>query len=263
MIKARVLADIRNLKGEKDKQDKQKDRDKNSANRIRQATKEEIEAMKDEQLEESMKLFILWEGEKGFESSETTPEIEKRLMTTNPRLYYEAVSSALMDRINEYGISMNEVDEEVKKVIQGEITDVDKVKEIKERAIKEIGVKGAKSKWSSLMSKAKKLLEKAKKGVTEQVKKDLKKIKDQMKSLKSRSSGDNSYLTDFYQKDKANIEKLERDLSSYSNENQTDSPKEIPWGIIIPVSLVVVVLIGVVAVVVRKRKQNRVKRIIE
>jgi len=144
-------------------------------------------------------------------------------METNPELYRETIIDALTKRIHDYGIGMNEVDDEVKKLIRGEITDVNQIK-----AIKEIGTKGAESKWASLMRQAKELLEKVKKGVTEQVKSDLKTIQGQFKSLKEKSGGANSYLTSFYQKDKDNIEKMERDLSSYSNKNQTSSPAKTP-----------------------------------
>jgi len=67
-------------------------------------------------------------------------------METNPELYRETIVNALAARIHDYGIGMNEVDENIRKVIRGEITDVNQIKTIKEQAIKEIGKVGAKKK---------------------------------------------------------------------------------------------------------------------
>ena len=90
------------------------------------------------------------------------------------------------------------------------------------------------------------------------MKNDLKTIQEQLKSFKA---GTNSYLSSIYQDNKVKADKLESDLSKLSNTNQTGSPKETPWGKIIPISLAVVALIGFVAVaIVRKGKQRSIKK---
>jgi len=152
------------------------------------------------------------------------------------------------------------LDEETKKLINNEITDINQFKTAKEKAIKEIGELGAKSKWTSLFDQAEQIIQKSKKNFTEKIKKDIKVIQEQLKSFKS---GANSYLTSFYQKDKAKIDKLEKDLASSSSTNQTGSPKETPWGIIIPVFLVAVLAAAVAVVVIRRRKQIKDKKEIE
>jgi hypothetical protein len=54
----------------------------------------------------------------------------------------------------------------------------------------------------------------------------LKTVQTQIKSL---SSGANSYLTSFYETNKDQVEKLENDINTALNENQTGSePKGTP-----------------------------------
>jgi LPXTG-motif cell wall-anchored protein len=54
---------------------------------------------------------------------------------------------------------------------------------------------------------------------------------------------------------------LERDLANYSTAKQTGSPKKTPWGAIIPLSLVAVALVaGIAVVIVRKRKQQKIRK---
>ncbi|CAG8646946.1 6883_t:CDS:2, partial [Paraglomus occultum] len=78
------------------------------------------------------------------------------------------------------------------------------------------------------------------------IKQDIKTVQEQLKSFKS---GTNAYLSQLYQSDKPKFDKLERDLSSFSTSSQTGSQKT-PWGVIIPVSLVAVLIVAAAAVVI-------------
>jgi hypothetical protein len=128
--------------------------------------------------------------------------------------------------MNEMGAELNSLDEETQQLINNQITDNNKFKEVKEKAIKEIGEAGAKRKWTSLFNKAKALLAKAKNNASEKIKKDIKKIQNDLARFKS---GTNSYLNNVYKQNKNDAAKLENDLSNFSTANQTVSPnKETP-----------------------------------
>jgi len=257
-IEQKVLADIKNKVENKEQEvQKQKENSKVLADKFRQATSEEVNKMKDNELKEAMELFTRWEGESDFKEAETTPEMEKRLMANNPQLYCKTIVDAIKERIKDNELKEEELSEEVRNLIEGKITDPEKVKTAKEKAVKEIGDLGAKGKWTSLFNQAQALLKKAKRAVTEKVKEDIKAIQDQMKSLKTNS---NTYLTSYYQNKKADVEKLEKDLASSLSSNQTGSPKKTPWGAIIPLSLVAVTLVAIVAVVVVRKRRKQAKK---
>jgi hypothetical protein len=90
------------------------------------------------------------EGEEKFKDEERRKKGEEELIKRNPQLYINTIIDALKERINDNKeVSMNELSEETKKLMGNEITDIEKFKEQKEKAIKEIGELGAKSRWNS------------------------------------------------------------------------------------------------------------------
>jgi len=217
--------------------------------------------MEDDKLAESLALFTRWEGESKFKAPETLEQAKEVLKNRNPTLYREKNVEAIKQRVDDYGIDKKGLTELTQRLVNAEITDLGEFDAAKLKAIHEIGEVGAENKWTVFFGEARKLLEKAKKNVTEQVKSDIKKIQEQMKSFKS---GTNSYLSNVYNKNKSEAEKLEKEFNSISNGKQTGSPDKTSWGIIIPVSLAAVALIGIVAVViVKRRKRNRIKGIVE
>jgi len=169
------------------------------------------------------------EGEEEFKNEEGVKKGEEELIKRNPQLYMDTIIKALQERINDNGVSVNELSSETRELIEGKITNVEAFKNLKDDAIKEIGEKGAKSKWSSLFNKAQALFEKAKQNITEKVKNDLQAIQKQLKGLKAKSGGTNSYLTNVYKNEKSKFDKLEKDVNSYLSQSQTGSPgKETP-----------------------------------
>ena len=162
--------------------------------------------------------------------------------------------------MNDNEVELDKLSEKARKYVEdmkkidAEIKEFNESSAFMEQVIQEIGEVGAENKWTSLFNQAQAALQKAKKNVTEKVKKDIKTIQEQLKSFKS---GTNAYLSSFYQKEKPRIDKLERDLSTYSNTSQTGSPNKTPWGVIIPVSLAVLAAIAAAVVIVRRRKQAR------
>ena len=71
-----------------------------------------------------------------------------------------------------------------------------------------------------------------------------------------------SVIVAYFSMWKRRFDKLEKDLSNHLSQGQTGSPNETPWGIIIPVSLVALSLIGIAAAII-VRKRNKAKRIVE
>ncbi|KLL05352.1 MAG: hypothetical protein MRERV_2c104 [Mycoplasmataceae bacterium RV_VA103A] len=269
-LKDRVLADTetkRNAKKGKRKRGDEKGEDiydnnkkpnlddedkKNYEDFLKNGILNEVE---DSKLKSGLEVAIRLEGEKEYDDEKTRKEIEEELWKRNPQFCRSAIITSLKERLKDNNISTDELSEEVKKLVNGEITNKDKVKTVKEQAIKEIGQKGAERKWTTLFNKAKSFLEEAKKSITEKLKKDLKIIQEQIKSL---SSENNSYLASFYSSNKGQVETLEKSISTVLNQNQTGSePKAVPWGIIIPVSLVVVAIVAVI-VIVRKRRRGKI-----
>ncbi|CFW93463.1 Conserved protein of unknown function [endosymbiont DhMRE of Dentiscutata heterogama] len=266
-LRDRVLADIetkRNAKKGKHKREDEKGEDIHDNNRKPKLGDEDkknyedflkngiLNEVEDNKLKSGLEVAIRLEGEKEYDDEKTRKEIEEELWKRNPQLCRSTIVTSLKERLKDNNINADELSEEVKKLINGEITNEDKVKTIKEQAIKEIGQKGAERKWTTLFNKAKSLLEEAKKSITEKLKKDLKIIQEQIKSLGSET---NSYLASFYSSNKGQVERLEKSISTVLNQNQTGSELTgTPWGIVIPVSLVVVA-IAVVIVLVRKRRQ--------
>ena len=258
-IKVKVLVDLRFRKAEKQKGKKQAaSLDKS----ITDALNSKVDEMSDNEMAELMELFQRLEGENKVESlRDKSKSVEEKLMENNPDLYRQTVISSLLGRIKEYKINPDDLSEETRQLISGEIIQVEEIKESLEKAIKEIGEVAARSKWTSLFSQATALLAKVKGKVTEQVKNDLKTIQKQLNDFKA---GTNSYLSSIYKDNKAKADRLEQDLSNISATSQTGSPKETPWGVIIPVSLVAIALVGVVAtIIVRNRKQSKAKEAVE
>ncbi|CAG8551669.1 3335_t:CDS:2 [Cetraspora pellucida] len=141
-----------------------------------------LNEVEDNKLKSGLEVAIRMEGEKEYDDEKTRKEIEE---------------------------DVEELSTEVKQLINGEITNKDKFKIVKEQAVQEIGQK-----------------EEAKKSITEKLRKDIKLIKDQIKSFKS---GANSYLTSFCNKEKERVEKLENSINTALNQNQTGSePKAVP-----------------------------------
>jgi len=124
-------------------------------------------------------------------------------MTNNPEVYRETIIGGLQERMNSWGIGMSDLGDsedakEFKAIIRGEITDVEKIKKVKDAALKEIGETGTKKAWASLISQTSALFAKAKNlgnKVTEQIKEDMKTVQAQLKKFKS---GDNSYYAKFF-----------------------------------------------------------------
>jgi len=85
------------------------------------------------------------EGEKDFEVNQQIKNGEEKLIEDNFELYKGTVIVALEERLNDQGIKEEELDEETKKLLKGEITDKDQFKSAKNRAVKKIGEMGAKS----------------------------------------------------------------------------------------------------------------------
>src|SRR3954447_2204148 len=122
---------------------------------------------------ELIELFQKWEGNKNVEElRDKNKSVEEKLSENNPDLYKQTITNALLGRMKEYNISPDNLSEETKQLISGEIIQVSEIKEIKERALKEIAEVGSRNKWSSFVKKANDLLAKARKNFTEQVKKD-------------------------------------------------------------------------------------------
>jgi len=165
------------------------------------------------------------EGEEEFKDEERRKKGEEELIKRNPQLYMDTIIDALQERINDNkGVGIKDLSEETKKLMRNEITDIEKFKELKDKAIKEIGELGAKSRWNSFFIQANALLTKAKQNVTKQIKEDIKKIQEQMKGFKA---GTNSYLNSIYQQNKSKAEALEKEFNNIST-NQTGEPKETP-----------------------------------
>jgi len=226
------------------------DREKDAFDILKNST---LDGVEDNKLATGLRELTRMEGEKKYQGEEEIKRGEDELIKRNPELYRETIIAALKERMDDMKVKESDLDEETKKLINGEFNnDMTKFKTFKEKAIKEIGEAGAKSKWTSLFNQAQALLQKAKKNVTEKIKNDIKTVQEQLKSFKS---GTNTYLSRLYQSDKPKFDKLERDLSTYSS--QTGSPNKTPWGVIIPVSLAVLAAIAAAVVIVRRRKQAR------
>jgi hypothetical protein len=69
------------------------------------------------------------------------------LFKRNPQLYRETVIAALKKRMNDLKVKEADLDEEAKKLINGEFdNDMEKFRTVKDQVIKKIGELGAKSK---------------------------------------------------------------------------------------------------------------------
>ncbi|CAI2183866.1 2270_t:CDS:2 [Funneliformis geosporum] len=213
-IKSRVLSDItakRNAKNNEQPKDNDKlaifkrdaigeiDTKKNAAGLLNESDLDTVNHA-DIRNRESKKNPQKDQGEVNLTNTETTAQIEERLMKEKPELYRDTIVGALIERMSDYRISPSQLDEETRKLIRGEITDVNKIKEIKDKAIKEIGS-----------------ADKAKNKITEQIKKDLKEVQSQLKNFKS---GTNSYLASTFKKNKDEGEKLEKQLNSCLNNQE-------------------------------------------
>jgi hypothetical protein len=103
--------------------------------------------LSDEQLAEAMKLFQQWEGDQDAEKiRDKSKSVEEKLIENNPELYKSAVIDALFERMKKYEVKLDDLSEETKQLVNGEIIQVKEIKEIKERSIREIGEVGAKNK---------------------------------------------------------------------------------------------------------------------
>jgi hypothetical protein len=93
-----------------------------------------------------LKEVIRLEGEEKYKQDEKISSFEDKLIANDPVLYVKSVVEALKERITENQVNINDLGEDIKKLIDGKITDVHQVKLIKNQAVKKIGELGAKSK---------------------------------------------------------------------------------------------------------------------
>src|SRR4051794_10483844 len=163
-LKVKVLVDLRFRRAQKQKDKESKNQSVSLANSIANAVNSKVDEMNDAQMAELIELFQKWEGNKNVEElRDKNKSVEEKLSENNPDLYKQTITNALLGRMKEYNISPDNLSEETKQLISGEIIQVSEIKEIKERALKEIAEVGSRNKWSSFVKKANDLLAKARK----------------------------------------------------------------------------------------------------
>jgi type I site-specific restriction endonuclease len=142
------LVDLRFKRAQKQKDKESKEQSASSLSEsITKALNSKVEEMNDEKMAELMKLFQQWEGNENVEKlRDKSKSVEEKLIENNPDLYKKTVIDALLERMKEYNLNPDDLSEETKQLVSGEIIQVSEIKEVKERALREIAEKGAKSK---------------------------------------------------------------------------------------------------------------------
>ena len=109
------------------------------------------------------------------------------------------------------------------------------------------------------LKKGEELLKKAEKEFTREVKQNLEKIRNNLWEV---SISKNDYKSYAYQKSEKEVKEMLSKLENHSFQN-TQNPSKTPWGKIVPVVLVGVVLIialGAIVVRIRRRKRKQLVR---
>lgn len=235
-IKDRVLIDIKVKK--KAKKDAE-----NITQNLQTAGKDAEELKK--QLEEVEKA----RGQQSYENNQTAIDNLKNELAkkVSEEEYRQIIIDNTKKTMAKYNISLNELDSEIKKewerLKNGEIKSQDQVNEVEKKVIKNVGEKGSEKKLNLIFSEARTALKSGN--------------KDQIKKVRNKL---NSFVvsTDIYEKSlfsrqekdiKAMISKLE----NYSTQNQTSSPDQFPWKVVIPIFLILLVAIGLGIIIYRKR----------
>jgi len=147
IIKLKVLVDLRFRRDQKQKDKEGKDNAAAFEKSIADIVDSNVNNLSDDELAEAMKLFQQWEGDQKVEElRDKNKSIEEKLIENNPDLYKQTVINALLGRMKDYNLNPDDLSEETKQLVSGEIIQVSEIKEIKDKALKEIGEKGAKSK---------------------------------------------------------------------------------------------------------------------
>jgi hypothetical protein len=102
--------------------------------------------IENKKLKAMLALAIRMEGNEAYNDEAHRKAIEEALWEINPQLCRETIINALKERLKDNNINEDEIDEEIKELFDGKITEKEQVEAVKEQAIKEIGQKGATNK---------------------------------------------------------------------------------------------------------------------
>lgn len=234
---------------------------------------EDVPSLNNEKLTKAFQTLNESLGEK--ENEVKAERAKKAMMEQDPEKYFESFAKWVEEeerKIEEEKKKLKETDtdseieydEEEKRFLNGQIDDQQKKEQVAKRIEEKINVK--RKTWSFwkwlkelrewLKVKAK-LLKKNNKVAFDQKKEQIK------QEIENKKNSSNSYTQQAYQKNKQQAEALLRELDNISQNNQTVSPNEKGFfrpEVMVPLSIFVAVVLAIVAaVVIRKRKQVKVK----
>ena len=157
----------------------------------------------------------------------------------------------------------DELEADERKLIKGEITDLSEAEkvEIEKKLEEKVATKKQSWSFSQKLSEWQNWLKtEAAKLAVDYLEEEVKKIKQQIYGLKTSA---NHYKRKAFENNKGKANKLLAELNTISQKNQTVAPTEkgfLQPKVLIPVALLAVVLAIAAVLVIRKRKQAKVKK---
>lgn len=138
--------------------------------------------------------------------------------------------------------------------------DVNKINELENKVSEKIGNKGALNTLNGWLKQAKELVESAKKSTVKHLQEELEKVKKELYSFRHST---NAYQKSAYESKEKDVKEALEKLEKVSQNNAAQQPKSgfFQSKVLIPVALLAVVLAIAAVVVIRKRKQIKVKKI--
>ncbi|MCE8164039.1 MAG: hypothetical protein I3274_07625 [Candidatus Moeniiplasma glomeromycotorum] len=176
-------------------------------------------------------------------------KLEKEVAQDNPTDYRNLVITELSSNLTKYELTETELDEETKKEIQnlknGQITEPEKLVEMKMKINEKIGRKGVEKKIVSLTKKIKEVLKLGNEEEKERLKIEI------MKFINSNNI--------YYKFKKDQFQNLLNQLElaeGLHNQKKTLSPSSSSWKIVLPISLLLVLVIAVIVIIAKKKKKG-------
>ncbi|CAG8602356.1 492_t:CDS:2 [Ambispora gerdemannii] len=182
-------------------------------------------------------------------------EKKNELAKNDPRGYGKMMAKVINEKIKEFKVEIDKLGQATKeklvKLQNGEFTSDIEVRQVEEKVSEKVSEEVANVELNGLLTEAQKILN----GVVNNLQSQLKKIKKDLYGIKFST---NPYQQKAYQQQESKVEKLLKNLESYS---QTQPPKSNFFRpeMVIPVSLAVILVTVVAIVVVKRKKRMKVK----
>ena len=188
-------------------------------------------------------------GQKAYqEQKEKIDKLKDKLAENDPQKYGKLAAKNIAERMPAAGalILDEKTQEKLENLKNGKITDAAQVRKTEEEVISQVNLAIAMKKLNELLAEIEKL------GKNE-------KAKEKGSDLFKYISDANTYHQQVYQINKSQVDKVLAEQGFIQVSNKTDSHLFLQPKVLIPVGIVTVVLAIAALVIIRKRKQKKVK----